>query len=312
MSKKIWVLIMVLLLSLSVFITGCSNGAKPQSDKPVVITTLYPQYDFAKAVAGDVYEVSLLLPPGVEAHAFEPTPKDIVDLQNAKLFIYTGEAMEPWVHTLEETLDKAGVKTLDLSEDVVLLEHAHEEEHEEEHGDFDPHYWTDPLIAMTMVDEIVAAFSEASPEHSNTFVENGKALKLELEALDKAIVLMLEKTKSKTILSGGHFAFGYFAHRYGLEHMAPYEGFSPNAEPTPQKIAELIETIKSTDAKALFYEELVDPKVAKVISDETGVEILLLHGVHNVSKEDLDAGKTYLDFMYDNIENLKIGLGYVE
>ena len=120
----------------------------------------------------------------------------------------------------------------------------------------------------------------------------------------------MAKTESKTILSGGHFAFGYFAHQYGLDHLSPYAGFSANAEPTPQRITELIRTIKETNAKAIFYEELVDPKVTKVIVGETGIPMLLLHGTHNVSKEDLDSGKTYFDFMYENLENLKVGLGY--
>ena len=94
--------------------------------------------------------------------------------------------------------------------------------------------------------------------------------------------------------------------------MSPYVGFSPDAEQTPKRIADLIDTIESTKAKAIFFEELIDPRVATIISEEAGVEMLLLHGAHNISKDELTGGITYIEIMKGNLERLKIGLGYVE
>jgi zinc transport system substrate-binding protein len=122
----------------------------------------------------------------------------------------------------------------------------------------------------------------------------------------------LEKCKSRTIIYGGHFAFGYFARRYGLEYLSPYAGFSPNAEPTPRKIAELIETLKKTGSSCIYYEELLEPRVARIIAENTGAKLLLLHGAHNISRDELDQGVTYLEIMQGNLERLKLGLGYYE
>ena len=314
-------LIMVLVL---ILLVASLYGCKSSEEEPVeiansnlnIVTTLFPQYYFSKAIGGDFVNVDLLLPPGTEAHSFEPTPKDMVELLNADLFLFTGKDMEPWAENIILNLKEEKVKVVDLSENINLLssnDHDHEgEDHdeEEEHQGVDPHYWTDPNMAKIMVDSILEALVEVDPQHGDTYRENANNIKIELEKLDKDIRETLAKTESKTILSGGHFAFGYFAHQYGLDHLSPYAGFSANAEPTPQRITELIRTIKDTNAKAIFYEELVDPKVTKVIVEETGIPMLLLHGTHNVSKEDLDSGKTYFDFMYENLENLKVGLGY--
>jgi len=283
-----------------------------------VMTTLFPQFYFTKALGGDHVEVELLLPPGTEAHSFEPTPKDMVKLLSADLFLFTGKDMEPWAENIVYNLKEEGVYVVDLSENIELLSSDHhdhdDEDHDEDHDEenLDPHYWTDPNMVIIMVDSIKAALSDIDPENALYYEENASVLKEKLEKLDSDIRESLAKTESKTILSGGHFAFGYFAKEYGLDHLSPYAGFSANAEPTPQRITELIRTINETNAKAIFYEELVDPKVTKVIVEETGVEMLLLHGIHNVSKEDLEKGKTYFDFMYENLENLKVGLGYNE
>ncbi|MBE0449928.1 MAG: zinc ABC transporter substrate-binding protein [Clostridia bacterium] len=279
-------------------------------EKLSIITSLYPQYDFTRSIVGDKADVILILPPGVESHSFEPTPQDMVMLQNSDLFLYTGKEMEPWAYRLTGSINATIV---DLSEGIELMDlDAHEDEDEHDDELMDPHIWTDPNLAIVMVDNILSSLKEIDEKNAEYYEENANTLKKALMDLDLEIRETLSKTTSKTILSGGHFAFGYFVERYGLEHMSPYEGFSPDAEPTPRRIAALIETIKETDARAIFYEELIDPKVSRVISEETGIEMLLLHGAHNVTKEEFEAGKSYITFMKENLERLKIGLGYDE
>ncbi len=273
------------------------------SDRLSIVTSLYPQYDFARSIVGDKADVILILPPGVESHSFEPTPQDMVTLQNADLFLYTGKEMEPWAYKLTGSID---AKIVDLSAGITLMDL---EEHEEL---VDPHFWTDPNLAIIMVENILTSLKEIDGNNTDYYEANANTLKQALVDLDIEIKETFSKTTSKTILSGGHFAFGYFVERYGLKHMSPYEGFSPDAEPTPKKIVALIETINETDAKAIFYEELIDPKVSRVISEETDIEMLLLHGAHNVTKEEFEAGKSYITFMKENLERLKIGLGYDE
>lgn len=322
---KMPILIIILsLLSLVVLMTGCTSQTADASDasnegKLIIVTSLFPHYNFAQTIAGDYAEVTLLLPPGTEAHTYEPTPKEIIKITESDLFLYTSEVMEPWAYALIETVDESQTTIIDMSTGIEPMASNHNDEETEaasetdhEEGEVDPHYWLDPTNAQIMVETIQAALIEKMPEQKAYFEANAKVLLSELEALDREFVDTFEKTESKTILSGGHFAFGYFAKRYGLENMSPYVGFSPDAEPTSKRIVELIETIKVTKAKAIFYEELIDPRVAKIISEEAGVEMLLLHGAHNLSKDELEGGTTYIQIMKGNLERLKIGLGYVE
>ena len=303
---------------------SATGNPKQEDTRLTVITTLFPQYDFVRILAGDRVSVSLILPPGIEPHSFEPTPKDIVKIGQADLFIYTGGLMEPWAERILEGVQSQTISIVDTSTGIELLHgHAHEEttdndthandtHAEEEEEGADPHIWLDPLRAAQMVQTIAEALIAADPNGEAQYRENAKTYIAELKAYDTACLEVFGNVDTHTIVYGGHFAFGYFSQRYGLDHVSPYTGFSPDAEPTPRRIAELIDRMKEIGSNTLFYEELVDPKVAEVISASTGAEMLLLHGAHNLSREELDSGATYLGIMRENLEKLKKGLGYHE
>lgn len=322
----------VLFLALILMLSACGEGAKktvesaggsPATKK--IVTSLFPQYDFAKRIAGDHAEVSLLLSPGIEAHSFEPTPQDIIKVGESDLFIYTGEVMEPWVHQLLESTDTEGLQVLDLSKHVSLIEgdedhdheesdeeahddHEHEEsdEHDHDHGSQDPHFWTDPHNAMIMVDDILAAIVELDGENQADYEAGAATLKEELRGLDESLKAL--DLDDKELIFAGHNVFGYLGERYGLEFVSPYRGFSPDAEPTAQAITEMIDLQKKNGTKYIYHEELVEPRVAKAISESTGAEMVLLHGLHNVSPEDMSAGKGFVEIMKENIEKIKLGL----
>ncbi|MDP3488078.1 MAG: metal ABC transporter substrate-binding protein, partial [Bacillota bacterium] len=300
-------------------LTSCAPRSQVTvSGKLKVVTTLFPLYDFVREIAGDKVEVSLLLPPGVESHAYEPSPRDIIDILKAAVFIYTGKFMEPWADKIIQASQGKSLLIVDASQGIELMaEHDDHEEHDGEpegddhshdHGGQDPHIWLDPIYALKMVDNIVSGLAQADPKNADLYKSNGELYKHKLRALDSKFVEMFAQSQSKKIIYAGHFAFGYFAKRYGLEHVSPYRGFAPDAEPTPQRIAELIKTVNESNTRVIYYEELVDPKVAKVIADQTGAKMLLLHGAHNVSKEDLSGGITYLEIMEDNLQKLLEGL----
>ena len=318
MKKRIIYIILSLVLIIS--ISGCIRDENDidGETKPIITTTLFPQYDFSKIIVGDKFDVIMLLPPGVEAHSFELTPKDMSTITNSDLFIYTGETMEPWVNNIMDTLVEENVNVLDLSKGIKLknfeFESQEHPEEDEEHEDlqYDPHYWTDPMNAKVMVDEILKDVVSIDKANEQYYTKNAEELKESLDKLDEEIREVVNNSESKTIISGGHFAFGYFADRYGLEYTSPYEGFSPNAEPSAQAIANLVKIVEETGAKAIFYEELVDPKIAEIISEQTGIEMLELHAAHNVSKEQLESDVHYIDIMNKNLENIKKGLGYNE
>lgn len=310
--KKI-IIITLIITCISIF-QGCRNTSfVDEKDNPngkiQITTTLFPNYDFAKQIAKDKADISLLLPPGVEAHSYDPTPNDILGTHNSDIFIYTSETMEPWASKIINTLDEN--KQL-IVESTNGIETSIQSDHEHEHEGQDPHVWINPIYAQEMVKNISNAIIEADPKNAEFYKKNTENYISELSQLDAKISEALAKTDQKTIIYSGHFVFGYFTERYNLEYVTPYDGYAPNSEPTPKNIAELIDLMEILNVKTIYYEEIIDPKVAKVISEQTGANMLLLHGAHNVSKEEMDSGITYIDIMNQNLENLKIGLGYNE
>ena len=335
------ILTLALLLG-SALLRGLPVYAEGGSGAPLrVVTPLFPLYDWARVIGGDRADVSLLLPPGVEPHSFEPTPRDITAINKADLFIYTGAFMEPWVQDILRGLDhEKKLLAVDTSQGIELMtdvheqashgsagaegghqegssqsashesrqEQVHEAGEEHGHGNWDPHIWLDLGNARKMVDTIAGAFARKDPANRQLYLDRAREYNGRLKALDEDFQKSLAGCKSHTIISGGHFAFGYFARRYGLDHVSPYSGVSPDAEPTPKKIAELIETIKKLGATSIFYEENIEPRVARIIREETGARLLLLHGAHNVTRDELAGGATYLSIMEGNLKRLKEGL----
>ncbi len=327
MFKKIMSTVFVFFIGLSCAFAQESKG------KVEVVTTLFPTYDFTKQIGKDKVIVSLLLPSGVESHTFEPKPQDVVRINKADVFIYTGKFMEPWAEDMLKGVSNKRLAVVDSSLGIELMdhddpdedgehhegekhedgddhekEHTQEQEHGHHHGGKDPHIWVDFGNVQIMVDTIAKALADKDPANGAFYMSNAQEYKIRLADLDRRFKETLSTAKHKRIIYGGHFAFGYFAKRYGLEHDSPYEGFSPNAQPSPKAITSLIEKLKKSGIKYIYYEELLDPKVARTISQETGAKLELLHGAHNVSKDELTKGVTFLNIMEDNLKKLKVGL----
>lgn len=296
------------MLKKSLFMLIMTAIAIAAQSKISVVTTLFPIYDFTKSIAGEGVEVTLLLPPAVEPHSFEPTPKDMVKINKANLFVYTSEEMEPWAANLLKGLKKS-VKVVE-SGHIGVEEHGEcdHSNHEGHNHSVDPHIWLDPVNCLKIVDNITNGLASADPSKASLFKSNAEQLKSKLTALDGEIEKSLTNCQNRSILYAGHFAFGYFVKRYNLDYETTYHGFSPDAEPSPKKMAALIKTVKSKNAKAIFYEALTEPRLAKTIANETGAEMLLLHSCANLSRDDFNAGKSYISIMRENLINLKKGL----
>lgn len=306
-AKKI--ALFILITGAIMISTGCGAGeANVDSSKLNVITTLFPQYDFVKEVGGDKVDVKLIIPPGVEPHAFDPTPRDMAYILKSDLFVYTSGLMEPWAEKMIRSQGIDVKKTLDMSKGVKMIGESSVDGKAVKPGSKDPHYWLDPENAKIMVGEIVDSLSGMDPKNAKLYESNGLKIIRQLTSLDEDIASMVSKARTKTVIYGGHSAFGYFAKRYGLDFHSPFLGFSPNAEPTPQNIIKITNLLKNDNIRYIYYEELLDPKVARAISDKTGAGLLLLHGAHNLSKQELDSGITYIEIMRGNMERLKKGL----
>lgn len=307
---------------LSIGLLAALLGAAPvragAPEKPVVIATIFPIFDFARDIAGNLADVISLLPPGAEAHSYSPTPADMMRLSHATLFLYLSDDMETWVPGFVADAPPTLLVRTAMPESEAAFapgEDAHEHDTAEpddgHHHSLgrDPHVWLDPLRAQAMVDRIADALAEADPAHADAYRANATALQARIMDLHVEIEKGLADCKSRTIVCGGHFAFGYFAERYGLKHLSPYAGFSPNAQPSPRALAELIHTMREQHTSAIFYEEILDPKLARVLADEAGVKRFPLHSLHNRTPDDIASGATYFSLMRRNLANLRQGLG---
>ena len=313
--------------------------------KITVVATLFPQYDFAREIGGEKADIRLLLPPGMESHSFEPTPGDIITIHNSDIFLYTGDEMEPWVSGIVENINgmeesennksNHSSKTpviADLSQGIELYKDEHNHDHGEElcedeshdheeepsmnealigesHShDYNPHIWTSPVLAMTMVENIVGAFIQADPENESYYRANGDAYLAKLHELDHHFREIVENADFDTIYVGSKFSLLYFMEEYGLHHMAAYDSCEEEAEPSIKRVVSMIKSMKESGISAVYYQELIEPYIAETIAEATKGETYLFHSCHNVSRDDLEAGVTYLSLMEQNAANLEKGL----
>lgn len=290
-------------------------------DKISITTTLFPQYDFAKAIAGDKADVTMILPLGSESHNYEPSPSDIIAIDNSDMFIYTGDYMEGWVSDIVNNLNDTMI--VDVSKNITLdktedehdhdedddHDHENEEEHEHSHShEYDPHIWTSPKNAMTIVDNITNALCELDSYNAEYYKSNAEDYKHQLEHLDEEFRETVQNGNTNKIFFGGKFALYYLAKEYGLEYTSAYDSCSDETEPSAKAVAEIITQMKEQNISVIFYEELTNPKVANTIAEETGATPLLFHSCHNVSVEEFNNDVTYLSLMEQNVQNLKVAL----
>ena len=293
-----------------VFLSACSP-TQLKSDKPNVIVTLFPQYDMVRAIAKDKVNLELLLPAGVEPHSYEPTPNTIIRINEADLFIYTSDSMETWISGLLNQLNLEGPLVVNSSIGVMFISHEDEHGHEED-GDegYDPHFWLDPINMKIMLKNITDNLISIDPDNSDYYQNNADNYAMKLDDLDKEYIDLFNRVQLKTIIYGGHFAFGYLTQRFNVEILSPYTGYSPDAEPSVNAIAQLMDAMSKNNINVIFYEELIDPKIARTISEQTGARIEVLHAAHNLSSDEMKQGLSYFDIMHSNIAKLKEALKY--
>lgn len=281
-----------------------------QAKKITVVTTLFPLYDFTRQIVKDKANVILLLPPGIEPHSFNPKPTDIATLHNADIFIYTNIYMEPWVGDILKSISNSNLLPIDSSKGIKFLSeqvrHDHPMKHR--HDAVDPHIWLDISNAMIMLDNILQGIVEKDSQSGDFYRNNAQQYKSKMAELDDKFQKTIATCKKNIFASGGHLSFSYFAKRYNLQYLSVYESLSPDAEPTPKQLAKVIKTIKRNNLQHIFYEELITPKIAQIISQETGANLLMLHAAHNISKDEFQSGVTFISLMERNLENLRIAL----
>lgn len=325
--KKIFQLFIFLVL-ISLFLTGCKKENQINENSISIVATNFPSYDFARSVVTKVDEnylaptnhftnvnIKLLIKPGMEIHSFDPTPKDIIDIQNADIFIYMGGHSETWVQKILTTSNKLPKKIIKLK-DVCEITHNHEhneaDHHHNEHEE-DEHFWTDSKNTIKMISTILKNIIEVDNEKTNgkyieEYQSNANSYINQINKLSSEIKNTVDNSKNKFLIFGDRFPFTYFADEYGLEFISAFDGCSSAVEVKTSKLAELIDIAKEKNAKAIFKIEMSNGKIAQTIADATDAKILELHSCQNVTKDDFNKGVTYAFTMNSNLNTLREGL----
>ena len=313
MQRFIKTMSLLLCLALVFGFTGCGESTKEKgkSEKLNIVCTLFPQYDFTRQLVGDKADVTLLLTPGTDSHSYDPSPVDMVKINESDLFIYTGQVMEGWAAEVVGSLDES-VSVLSLSEGKKLHEitddHSGHVEEDHDHS-ADPHIWTSPVNAMLIVQEICDKICEIDPGNEAFYRSNEEEYLNKLNELDSTIRAVTDKAENKTVVMCDRFALTYFCEEYGLDYIAAFDACTSNTEPSPAVIVEITKAVNDKKIPAVFCAELSNRKVAQAVSAQTGAEVLELHSCHNLSADDFNSGETYLSLMYRNATNLSIALG---
>ena len=285
-----------------------------------IVTTIFPPYDFGRQLAGDLAEVTMLVGPGEEAHTYEPTPQDIIKIQNADIFIYAGGESESWVNGILGSFDSSDIIVIDMLElcDAVEEEIVEGMEAESEHDkaetgsadkkDYDEHVWTSIDNAQKISQAIADALCEADEVNSPVYRENCEKYLSDLSSVKREISQTVKNGVRKTVVFGDRFPARYFTDEFGLDYYAAFPGCAEQSEPSAGTVAFLIDKVREENIPVVFYIELSNGKVANTIAESTGASTVCFNSCHNVTMEQYLDGTTYIDLMRSNCEALKKAL----
>ncbi len=277
---------------------GCSPGTDGASDRPAVVTSIYPLQFLAEYIGGDHVEVSTLA-SNSGAHEVELTIAQTASLSDADLVVY----LKGFESAVDEAVEQAGPdRVVELSDVVDLrsLEGEEEEAHDHDHGPLDPHFWLDPERMGSAAEAVTSALSVAAPDRSDDFRANLAQLLDDLHELDTAYADGLGRCELSTVVVS-HDAFGYLE-KYGLE-FASIAGISPEAEPSLQHVAELQDMISDAGVTTVFAEPQESSGMAQTIAADLDLDVALLDPVEGLSDDTAD--EDYLSLMAQNLDALR-------
>jgi zinc transport system substrate-binding protein len=275
----------LLLLSVLALVAGTACGGDSsespgEGDRPDVVAAFYPLAWAAERVAGDSVQLRNLTPPGTEPHDVELTARDVERIRSADVVLYLGAAFQPAV---EDAVEGADGEAVDLLRDPVGQ---------------DPHVWLDPVRFAEIVRETATALDRPEDAAAEAVAA--------LEGLDREFRRGLQRCERREIVTS-HDAFGYLARRYRLKQVS-ISGISPEAEPTPRQLEEVVDRVEESGATTVFFETLVSPRLAETVARETGARTDVLNPLEGLTDEQLDRGENYLSVMRDNLAALRKGL----
>lgn len=375
--------LVALMLICSLIMSGCQskekdsglNAARQQKSdgKLQVVTTIFPYYDFARQVAGEYADVTMIVPAGMDTHSFEPTAEDMVTIGQADVLIYNGGELEGWVpqvieaaenenlfvdamidyvdadgevdaedthsdeiHDADDNDDSLAEEIAeekaeaqeerredeleatrkinhdvdeydDLTEEDTLSEHNAGDGHS--HDDGDEHIWTSPENAKEIVEQIAKDLGKADEKHKEEYLKNAEKYIAEIDRIDQEIESVVDRANSRYLVFADRFPLRHFVEEYDLDYIAAFSGCGSETEPSAETIAHLTDIVKERQIPVILKIELTSSKVADSIAEASGAQVRTFSTCHNVTKEEMADGVTYVSLMEQNVAILKEALG---
>lgn len=283
-----------------------------------IVSTIFAPDDFAMELSlGTDNESIMLLKPGTEVHSYDPTVSDIIAISECDLFIYTGGENDEWVRDILDAIDHP-VNTFLMMDHVDVVEEeikegmqAHEEGGDEdtEEAEWDEHVWTSPQNALSICRDLADTLTELDPDNTEIYTDNLNRYSEELIELDQGFRQVVDASDRRLMVFADRFPVRYFTEEYGLDYYAAYPGCAADAEPSASLLRFLIDKVSDEDIPYVFYIEMSDQRIADTVCGATGAQKLLFHSCHNVTRDELENGESYISLMDKNLENLKKALG---
>ena len=333
---KKWIMsslaILLGILSISIPLAGVRTaeaGTTEDSGKKLkIVTTIFPEYDWTRAVLGDReadVDLTMLLDNGTDLHSFQPAVKDIMKVSSCDLLIYVGGESDQWIEDALESAQNKDMKTINLMEvlgDSIKEEetvegmqesdHDHDHDHEdEEEKEYDEHVWTSMRNAEVICDAIAETLEEMDPENKEIYQSNAETYKEKLSALDEEYQEKVDSAKQKTLIFADRFPFRYLVDDYGLNYYAAFSGCSAESEASFKTVTFLAGKVDELGVKSVLTMEKSDDRIAQTVIENTKAKdqkILQLNSMQSITSEEIADGATYLSVMEDNLGTLKKAL----
>ncbi len=315
--KRVVSIIMIAAVLCGLLVLSSCDTQTADSDGPVIVCSIFPQYDFVRQIVGERAEVVLLQRNGADMHSFEPTAKNILDVAGADMLVTVGGESDGWVEGVVRGADNESLRLVEIFSFVELLceetpesmrDHSHGHDHDHVEGTiYDEHVWTSPKNAINIVRGLCEEICELLPEYREEFYANANEYIGKLEALDGDFLAL--ELCGKPFIVADRFPFLYFAKEYGLDYLGAFPGCSSETHASFETMTYLIHEVEHMGADCIFVTEGSSLGIAERISEETGAKIYEINSVQSITDAQLRSGVGYLELMRKNYEILSEAYG---
>lgn len=282
--------------------TACHSTEHNKEAHTVLYTTIYPIQYITEQLTSDFAEVISVYPPGVDAHSYEPTTREMLEIARGEAFIYLGAGMEAFADSAKTALQTSEVEFIEVGEhDDVFIEDSHEHEGHD-HIDVDPHIWFDPIRMIDISEIIKNELIEIFPDHSKTVTKNYVQLEEKLMTLDEEFINTLTNKTNKHIIVS-HAAYGYWEERYGIKQIS-VSGLTAGDEPSQKDLASIVQQASEHDIGYILFEQNASNRIATIVQEHLDAQPLYIHNLEVLVDEDIENNEDYFSLMRENLQIL--------